>query len=38
MDLESRRKNNSTEKFVQYFENFIAQDDPESEQEFEKFL
>ena len=38
MELESRRKDNSTEKFIQYFENFIAQNDTESQQQFEKFL
>ena len=32
MELESRRKDNSTEKFIQYFENFIAQNDTESQQ------
>ena len=38
MELESRRKNNSTEKFIQYFENFVAQNDTESQLEFQKFL
>ena len=38
MELESRRKNNSTEKFIQYFENFIAQNDTASQEEFQKFL
>ena len=38
MHLESRRRDNSTDTFVQYYTKFLNSDDDDAVAEFEKFL